>query len=283
MRPRISEIQRFCLHDGPGIRTVIFLKGCSLSCPWCANPENISFITEFGFDKKKCMRNNTSCDLNQSCSILYDKEMRVEDCPANCIVQFGKNYSDDDLIDIISRDVDYYGEKGGVTLSGGECLLAMDKYVSFLKRVKNLRINIAVETSLFCPINNLSIAFDLVDLFIVDVKILDAESCKKEINGNLDTYLKNLDFLFKNVPPERIIMRFPIVRGITYTTENINRISKMTKKYSPLRLEIFSVHNLGKTKYDLLGKNFKEFEKVPDEELIKISEKIGYKPTVILH
>lgn len=156
MTVRITNIQHFSLHDGPGIRTTVFLKGCNLKCPWCANPECISseIQGEFGYD------------------ILLDK-----------------------LEQEIVKDRPFYETGGGVTFSGGEPLLQINNLEPLLKSLKNKNINICFETALFVPEKYLKIAKKYGNEFIVDLKMIDRENCKEVIGGKINQYLSNLELL----------------------------------------------------------------------------------------
>lgn len=159
MKVRITDIQHFSLHDGPGIRTTVFLKGCNLKCPWCANPECISskIQGEFGYD-----------------------------------------ISLEELENEILKDEPYYKTGGGVTFSGGEPLLQIKYLEPLLKSLKLKNINICFETSLFVPKEYLCIANLYADAFIVDIKILTHENVKNVLNGNINQYLDNLNVLELN-------------------------------------------------------------------------------------
>lgn len=156
MKVRITDIQHFSLHDGPGIRTTVFLKGCSLKCPWCANPECIS------------------------------SEIQGE---------FGYDISLEELEKEILKDEPYYKTGGGVTFSGGEPLLQIKSYEELLKSLKLKNINICFETALFVPNNYLEIANFYSDEFIVDIKMLSGENTRNVLNGNVNQYLDNLKSL----------------------------------------------------------------------------------------
>ena len=153
---RITDIQHFSLHDGPGIRTTVFLKGCSIKCPWCANPECISskIQGEFGYD-----------------------------------------VSLDDLEKDILKDEPFYKTGGGVTFSGGEPLLQIKNLEPLLKSLKLKNINICFESSLFVKSEYLNIAKLYADEFIVDIKMLNPENTKNILKGNIDQYLDNLKLL----------------------------------------------------------------------------------------
>lgn len=156
MKVRVTDIQHFSLHDGPGIRTTVFLKGCNLKCPWCANPECIS--------------------------------SKIED-------EFGYDISLDDLEKEIHKDEPYYKTGGGVTFSGGEPLLQIRSLEPLLKSLKLKNINICFETALFVKEEYLNIAKLYADEFIVDIKMLDDENCRNIIKGNVSQYLNNLKLL----------------------------------------------------------------------------------------
>lgn len=233
MSVRITDIQHFCLHDGPGIRTTVFLKGCNLKCPWCANPECISFDIENGF---------------------------------------GYDISLEELEKEILKDEPYYSlNDGGVTFSGGEPLLQIKELEDLLISLKNKNINICFETALFVNKNLLEIAIPYVDEFIVDLKILEPIMCKTIIGGNVDVYRENLKLLFnKN---EKIIIRIPISSKYTLDKENMNLILELLGKYSPVKVEIFKIHELAKEKYQKLGKN-QYFDEVKDNVLFEFSNKV---------
>lgn len=244
-RVLITNIQRFCLHDGPGIRTTVFLKGCALCCPWCSNPENIN-----GLPQKY---NNNG----------------VEGI-------YGKWYDINEVFNEVVKDKSFYAGKtdswnitkaeqisalpGGVTFSGGECLLQIDQMIPLLERLKINRIHIAVETCLFVPKEKLILALDFIDFFYVDVKILNGELCKQIENGDLNLYLNNLKELFnwKNEAglSKPVVFRIPVIGS--YTDEVVNRkaVKELIKKYATkiLKLELIKEHNLGESKYKSLNK-----------------------------
>lgn len=165
MKVRITNIQHFSLHDGQGIRTTVFLKGCSINCPWCANPECVSskIQGEFGYD-----------------------------------------ISLDDLENEILKDEPYYKTGGGVTFSGGEPLLQIRYLEPLLKSLKIKNINICFETAIFVPQEYLTIAKLYADEFIVDIKMLNEVNTKTILNGNVHQYLNNIKLLDLNKTTFRI-------------------------------------------------------------------------------
>ena len=202
MSLRITNIQRFSLHDGPGIRTTIFLKGCAAKCPWCANPENIDFFTTFSFDEKKCIKDKGHCFLNKECPILRGNKSEafnndcISKCKAGALSIVGENISAKYLLSEILKDKEYYGTNGGVTFSGGEVLLQTDSLIEILQELKEKHINVAIESSLFAPFENVKKIIPYVDYYIVDVKILDPYDSKEKLGIEIDIYLKNLKYLY---------------------------------------------------------------------------------------
>lgn len=235
MKNIITNIQRFCLQDGPGIRTVVFFKGCNLNCPWCSNPENISFEIEKSIDNK----------------IIY-----------------GKEYSVEELYKEIVKDKIYYDKDGGVTFSGGEPLFHSFEIKELLKKLNKDNISVAVETTATTPVKYLKEIIDYVDYFLIDIKILYKEDSSK-ININIDNFYNNIKILKEN--NKKIFYRIPLVRGYTYTKENIELIKKFLNDNNVKEVDVFNVHELGSSKYELLGRKMNHFDllNVEDFEHLK--------------
>ena len=220
----VSDIQRFCVHDGPGIRTTLFLKGCSLHCPWCANPETIRQEIEIVFDAKG----------NQH---TFGKMMHIHDIKRELL-----------------RDYVYYATGGGVTYSGGEPLLQFCNIEQLLYDLHIKKINQCIETSLYAPIEAVGVGIKYIDWWYVDCKILyDEFVCKTLINGSLMSFIFNLNYLFSNVDKRKITFRFPFVPGMTDDEQNQLALTLLIEKYAPACIEIMKVHNLGKSKYEKMG------------------------------
>ncbi len=241
MKVIISNIQRFSLHDGPGIRTTVFFKGCNLYCPWCSNPENINFNIE------QYKENN-------------EKKY------------FGYEISLEDLEKEVLKDKKFYETGGGVTFSGGECLLQFKKIEPLLKNLKKRNINICVETSLNVSNEFVDLAIKYVDYFYIDIKILDSET-QYLIGANCKNYIENVNKVLNN--NKNVIFRIPLIKGYTYTVNNINIILDFIKKHKVKGIELFKIHNLGEYKYKLLNKNVTKFDKISDKELNSLKNKIS--------
>ncbi|RHB40480.1 radical SAM protein [Enterocloster aldenensis] len=247
MLPLITNIQRFSLHDGPGIRTVVFLKGCQLRCPWCSNPENLeAYPQEYWKDNQ-----NGIYGKYLSCNEIYVEVMKDK-----IFYQSSEMYIPN------QENPAIYQEKypGGITFSGGEALLQMNKLAPLLNQLKENHIHTCIETSLFAPENQLMIAIKYINMFYVDIKILDDYKCKKFLNGCLILYRNNLDILFKSKKP--IVFRIPVIGNYTDDADNIYLVIQLIKKYRPLKVEIIKGHNLGNPKYISLGQNVPEYIEV---------------------
>ena len=272
MKPLITNIQRFCVHDGPGIRTTVFFKGCSLHCPWCANPENIKFEQQVFVSTEKCKE---SCQRTSCCEFKQKQQICEADINLCCYGVFnkvGRYYAEDELYNEILKDKSFYQNEGGVTFSGGECLLFLDKYEEMIKKLHENLVSVCVETSLFVPFDKLVWAVSNVDYFYVDIKILDMMSCKEILGGDLDIFLHNLKFLYENIDSEKLIYRIPLVKDVIYETENMEKIVRLINLYTPKQVEIFSAHNLGEKKYERLQKEYHPYYVLESEDLSAVKD-----------
>ncbi len=258
----ITNIQRTSFHDGAGIRTTVFFKGCTLKCPWCANPENISHDKEFYFDNERCIAENGTCICNNSCPILkHSQNLDDSKCPVGGIGSFGKIYDEDLLYRELVKDKLYFQKTdGGITFSGGEPLLQLHKITNVLQQLKKDNIHLAVESSLYVPKDNIVSIIPYIDLFYIDIKSLENEVVSKVLKGQLDTYMRNLQFVFSQ--SKKIILRMPLVAEVTATIENINLLHELLKKFRPQIFEFFSVHNLAEKKYKMLNMKEPLFQQV---------------------
>lgn len=243
MNIRITDIQHFCLHDGPGIRTTVFLKGCNLKCPWCANPECISY------DFQEYDDNGIKGVFGYDISL---KKLEQE---------------------ILKDEVFYSINNGGVTFSGGEPLLQIKKLEPLLKSLKEKNINICIETALMCDTELVHMSSFYVDEYFVDIKVLDKQSCIDILNGNLDLYYENLDLLF--FKKKKLTFRLPLVNEYTLNDDNINLICNFFKRYSHNKVEIFKAHNLAEKKYYFLNKKMIVFSDISDEKVQEIYNKLS--------
>lgn len=234
----VTNIQRFSLHEGPGIRTQCFLKGCSLRCPWCSNPENVR----------------------------GQPEPYIKDGVKGT---YGKYISLDDLYTELIKDRLFYGESknfcinsaadmrklpGGVTFSGGECLLQMEQLEPLLIRLRDNHIHMIIESCLFASSKQLSIAISYIDFFYVDIKIMDGQRCRDVLCGDISTYLLNLDMLLASGKP--VVFRIPVIGGYTDDNDNQIEVVRLIKRYGNskniIKIELMKEHCLGMEKWKSL-------------------------------
>lgn len=289
MSLKITNIQRFSLFDGPGIRTTVFLKGCQISCPWCCNPENIKMLQEFYFKKDDCMGCNECfevCPMNipetpenilringNQLSDCINCLKCLEMCPTNALGIYGETITTDELLRILKKDEDYFLQtNGGVTFSGGEPLLQTNELLRIIKLLKDANINVMVETSLFAPNAFLKIIENWVDAFIIDIKILDVKSCEEVLRANLEDFKINFREIVRR--NKNYIVRFPLIKPFTFNETNINLLVKFISEYNINYLEIFNIHDFGASKYSSLGLKSKKHEMITKNEINCLMNKL---------
>ena len=245
----IADIERASAHDGYGLRTTVFFKGCPLSCLWCHNPECISPEKQIMFYPEKCIHCG-KCD---------------EGCYSGAKVVCGREYTAEELLSEVMQDRDYYGEKGGVTFSGGEPLMQGEFLKELIPLCKKNKIGCAVETSLIIYDEEI---FKNLDFAMADLKIWEEETHKKYTgvnNGKIKENFIKLNGL--NIP---IIARTPVIPDIN---QGIDKISEFLKGLENVReYELLPYHPLGIPKRKALGAEITEFE-VPGKDYMKELEK----------
>lgn len=250
----VFDIKRFALHDGPGIRTTVFMKGCPLRCWWCHNPESIREIPE-SINVKSL--NNSSSDFCEEDEL------------------FGKNYSANDLLDEIKKDKIFFDESGGgVTFSGGEPLVQHLFLEEMLKLCKEDGINTVVDTSGYADYSFLESIYDYTDIFLYDLKIMDDEIHKKFTNVSNKQILQNLERLAAR--DNKVVIRIPLIPNISDTTENLSQISQFISTLKNIkRIDLLPYNKIAESKYKRLNKPSKLGELVSqsEEELETIKSK----------
>lgn len=269
----VFNIQRFTLHDGPGIRTEFFLKGCPLRCAWCGNPESFNRHIEIGVYQNKCISAEKcgSCrDVCPNNDMLIFKESKLnevdrtqcngcltcsDECPSEAIKQWGQSVSVDDCMRVIKKDTGYYQRSGGgVTISGGEPLLQHRFVLELLERCKSENIHTCVESSFFVHWPRIESLLDVTDLFISDLKVIDSKKHKQYTGVSNKKILKNLIQLSKTGKP--LILRIPVIPTINDDWDNISAtadfILNELSDNAPT-LQLLSFMRLGEDKYQSLG------------------------------
>ncbi len=257
----IFNIQRFSLHDGPGIRTTIFFKGCPLNCLWCQNPEGLKNQKELFRYDNKCIGCKACIKICPEMAIkIEDRGLAIdrnrcricltcaENCPTGALEAVGKEVTLKELTDEVLKDRILFEESGGgATLSGGEPLIQDKFVVNFLEALKSRNINTAVETSGYVSSKIIDQAAPWIDLFIYDLKIIDSKQSSYYTGFSCSAVLKNLKHLVKKGC--RLAIRMPLIPGITDHHDNIARVANILRENGIKTLELIPYHNMAAGKY----------------------------------
>jgi pyruvate formate lyase activating enzyme len=266
--PMIFNIQRFSTHDGKGIRTMIFYKGCPLTCKWCCNPESQAFGADIMYNPRLCKNfkdclktkdnaiipGKSSIEINWSSVHQPEKFRNV--CASRALTVSGEEMSVNTLLLEIEKDMPFYnGSGGGVTLSGGEPLSQGPELVSLLIELKNRNIDTVIETSLHISWEMIERVIDLTDAFLVDLKHTDKEKFQQFTGGDSDLVLDNLVHLLQR--HKNIIIRVPVIPGFNHTKHEMQKIIDFSVSLKSVReIHLLPFHNLGSEKYRMLGKDY---------------------------
>ncbi len=292
IKGRVLNIQRFCGEDGPGTRTTVFVKGCSLRCKWCSNPESIRPKPELDFNRKLC-KGAKECGLclkapfaegafyvvdgeddkvhaNWDLANLITEEQAIL-CPTSAIGVFGKMMSAREVLDEVLKDESMYRNTGGgVTISGGECLLQPDFVAAILRGAQESGIHTAIETAGNVPWEYMEKVLKYVDLMQHDNKLMDPERHKKWTGVDNRRILANFKKAYETFPDKQFITRTPLIPGINATEEHIRAVLDFIKPYkNVIDYELLPYHRFGLGKYEFLGKVYelKDFES-PSPDLL---------------
>lgn len=269
MHGSIFNIQRFCINDGPGIRTTVFFKGCPLKCVWCHNPESQSQDKQIMFYPDKC----THCGKCKNLTIDNTEFF----CPNKAKEICGRTVTTDDVIAEVMKDYEFYKNSGGgITLSGGEPLFQVEFALELLQKSKENNLNTTIETCGFANSRKITKIAKYTDLFLFDFKEGNPELHKTYTGVDNILILKNLSLL--NELKKDIILRCPIIPGYNDRKENYDKICELTNALtSIIGIEIEPFHSFGETKYNALGRQKPEIPTQTDEQINKIIDYISSK------
>lgn len=267
----IFNIQRYSTHDGPGIRTVVFLKGCSLGCRWCQNPESRSHKRDLLYDARSCLE---GCDLCQNAApavisralngLMIHREKLdeasldalTECCPTQALSVCGEAKTTEEIMATVLRDKPFYDRSGGgMTLSGGEPFMQPGVAAALLKASHEAGIHTAVETCLHVPWHYLEPSLPYVDLFLADLKHVDSTIFKAWTDGSAKRILVNLKRLAQL--GKQLTIRVPLIPGFNADVGSIKAITRFAADELNVRdIHFLPYHTLGMNKYHLLDQPY---------------------------
>lgn len=268
MKGIVFDIQNYAIYDGPGIRTLIFLKGCPLKCLWCQNPESQKLAPQMSYFKEKCLLCGTcvkTCQKNAlkliNEEIIRDEDLCVacgdcaEACPNDVMEKIGEYISVEDLVDIVVRDKPFYDNSGGgVTISGGEPTMQFRFLLELLKVLKKNGIHTAIETCGYFKEDLIEDLVELVDLFLFDIKHIDSDIHKEFTGINNETILNNFKIIHSKFGNEKIIPRIPLIPGFNVDLKVIDMIASFLKGINYTgSIHLMPYNKLAKTKYEKVG------------------------------
>lgn len=290
IRGTVFDIQRFSLHDGSGIRTIVFLKGCPLSCQWCSNPESQGVKPVVMYKQEECLhcgRCEAACKLKAISphnktfidrSICTGCGECVNACPSGALVLKGKTMTVQQVVKELKKDATTYRRSGGgITLSGGEPLVQYEFASELLKACKAQGWDTAIETTGCGSETAIEQVIPYVDTVLLDIKHMNPEKHKQYTGVTNELILKNAQMISRI---SNTVVRVPVVPGFNYSEEEIEEIAKFATTLRGVRsIHLLPYHTFGENKYDLLGRNY-ELDGVSP---IKPEELEKYKETVERH
>ncbi len=267
MNGLITNIQRFSVHDGPGIRTTVFFKGCPLSCLWCQNPETMSGRPEVIYHSEQCIACKTCMEVcPEKCmtwegKIVFKSDncdqcgICINNCPVNALRWSSEEISAREVLNEVMKDRVYYDiSGGGITLSGGEPLRQFDFCRDLLKRSKKENLHTALDTSGYAPANTFESIMPLVDLFLFDIKFVNP--CLHEKYTGISNSLILANFRRLCRAGKKVIVRIPLIPGFTDSKTNIGEIEAFVKEQdNGITIEKIPFNLLMVKKYQMLGRS----------------------------
>jgi pyruvate formate lyase activating enzyme len=288
----VLNIQRYCSHDGPGIRTNVFLKGCSLRCKWCGNPESIRIKPELSYDSKKCKGKECSICLkppfpeaafyfvegddakvkvNWTLAMNCTEEM-ASLCPTGALEMYGKKMTVNEVLDEVEKDASFYRSTGGgMTISGGEVMLQPDFAAALLKEAHARGFNTAIETASNAPWSFLEKVLPHIDTMLHDIKLMNSERHKKWTGVGNERILANFKKAYQTFPNIDFIARTPLIPGVNCDDEHIMGVLEFIKPHkNVIDYELLPYHRFGLGKYESLGVVYElDDYKTPSDEVVK--------------
>ena len=272
-RGMVFNIQKYSVHDGPGIRTIVFLKGCALSCRWCSNPESQKREPELAFNAGRCLGVSKCGHCIVACphgsiTLGDDDKLNIDRsrcascdlpcaaaCPAQGLLVYGKERTVDDVLQVVEQDMAFYARSGGgLTLSGGEPLLQGEFAVALLREARTRRIKTAVETCGMVSPDTIREAAPYLNYVLFDIKHMDSAVHEAQTGLPNRRILENFRILAEEFPDLPILARTPIIPGFNDSEKAIDAIAGFLKPFERVEYEMLPYHRLGTQKYQFLDR-----------------------------
>ncbi|HQH53468.1 MAG TPA: glycyl-radical enzyme activating protein [Candidatus Hydrogenedentes bacterium] len=288
----VLNIQHFSTHDGPGMRTTVFLKGCSLRCKWCSNPESIYPNPELAYNLSRCIGKDEcgfclpKCRESALFNVDSDAKVRINwdlctncgecasVCPPQALYLFGREMTVDEVLDEVEKDSGFYRESGGgMTLSGGECQLQADFAAGLLAGAHKRGINTAIETASNVPWRFMEKILPHVDIVLHDIKLTDPERHKKWTGVDNTRVRENLQRAYDSFPDKTFIARTPLIPGVNDDEEHLRATLAFIKPYkNVVDYELLPYMRFGESKYGFLGRIYEmqDFDPPTPETLARL-------------
>lgn len=277
----VFNIQSFSVHDGPGIRTTVFMKGCPLRCKWCHNPEGLSRHRQLQYISAQCIGCKKCEQVCPHQVHTFGEKMHeldwdqcqycgqcIEACPAQALVQCGRIVTCDELLKILLQDQIFYGKEGGVTFSGGEALMQWPFLCEVLQKCKEKGLHTVIDTSGYCKWEHLAQTLPYCDLYLYDIKSLNVERHQAMTGVDPTVILENLRKLDQENKP--LWIRIPVIKGLNASEKEMRAIAHLVKSLEHVeQTTLMPYHVLGKEKYATLGLTYSydQTEQVTEREL----------------
>ncbi len=292
----VFDVQRFALHDGPGVRTTVFLKGCPLDCAWCHNPESKKSAPQLGCLYKNCTAcgkcaqvcpngvHSISADGQHIINYAACKACRlcVQVCAQRALKLYGQQTDIDALLSTVLRDKDFYDRSGGgLTVSGGEAMLQFEPLLELLRRAKALGLHTCLDTSGFASSQRYRQILPYVDVFLYDYKITDPQEHRRWTGVDSKPILDNLDMLCNM--GAQVYLRCPIIPGVNDNDDHYKAIAELSARYPAIKeVNVMAYHDMGKSKSRQIGEAYalaaqKTVEKEEKEAIYRRLEYWGCK------
>ncbi|UCG67029.1 MAG: glycyl-radical enzyme activating protein [Deltaproteobacteria bacterium] len=287
IRGKIVNLQDYSVHDGYGIRTLVFMKGCPLGCPWCQNPESIKTAMEIKYSQHLCIECFKCREVCDQGAILEDRDKRIDldrcnycmrcvkTCPSGALSQVGATIAVEEIVKKLLSYKPFYdsSEKGGITLSGGEPTFQPEFALELLKECKEHGIHTAMETCGYTNFETLKWLVQFLDLLLYDLKHMDGRLHKEATGVSNELILENLKKL-SAIPQIECVIRIPLIPGFNDDEENVRQTAEFVEGLNIKKLDLLPFNELPSGKYRTLGIDwvYKQVKRQDEMKLLQLKE-----------